>query len=141
MPLTTISQPVRESIRKRFRQLSANRHGRLGLLSRLHRFVSWIYGRQGTSQRAETRHVLSSSFGLAVVGISLNREWRAGRPSCGRRDGIFIGLNIGKPPIRNAIPAPLLRCAEENHESGSERKKKKERGDPGRNYSLTGRTM
>lgn len=54
---------------------------------------------------------LSSSLGLAVAGISLNREWRAGRPSCGRRDGIFIGLNIGKPPIRNAIPAPRLRSA------------------------------
>ena len=78
--------------------------------------------------RLDVSCVLSSSLGLTVVGISLNREWRAGRPSCGRRDGIFIELNIGKPPIRNAISAPPLRCAEENRERRREREREREGG-------------
>lgn len=72
-----------------------------------------------TSIRVANSRRLGRQQRESGVGISLNREWRARRPSCGRRDGIFIGLNIGKPPIRNAI------AAWRNHRGSA------------RNYSLT----
>lgn len=74
----------------------------------------------GCFARFALLRVLQAWVGIQELGRSLNREWRARRPSCGRRDGIFIGLNIGKPPIRNAI------AARRNHREGRPR-----------NYSLT----
>lgn len=75
--------------------------------------------RRGSALRLAWR-ILQACEGIQESGRSLNREWRARRPSCGRRDGIFIGLNIGKPPqpIRNAIAARRNRRERERERVG-----------------------